>query len=227
MKSKDICKSGFSFIDIHNHQSQTLCSNNISLLSIDVVSEFVLPENNLFSAGIHPWSSDVNEIDWYIYLLRKLISHKNCIAIGECGLDYSKNILKEQQIYAFEKQIEISENVGLPLILHCVKAYDDLLKLKKHYNPKNQWIMHGFNKSKEMAKQLIESGLFLSFGKEIINSGYSKILIDLPIEKMYLETDAEDIDIVDLYKKVSLIKNIEIEELISVIYNNFKTNFIK
>ena len=100
-----------------------------------------------------------------------MLINKYCVGIGECGLDFFKKTIDEQkQIHFFSKQIELSEALELPLIIHCVRAFHELFYLHKLYKPKQAWIVHGFNGSLKLATQLLEKGIYMSFGKTLLLS---------------------------------------------------------
>ena len=66
------------------------------------------------------------------------------VAVGEAGFDKLTAAPMELQVRMFEKQVELSEKYRLPLIIHCVKAMDELLAVRKKLNPAQPWIWHGF-----------------------------------------------------------------------------------
>lgn len=114
------------------------------------------------SVGLHPWY--VNEM-WQQQLerLQLDIQLPNVVAIGECGLDMVKGPELSLQLAAFEAQIRLAETHRLPLIIHCVRAFDQLLQLQKKYNPQQLWIVHGFRGKPQLAQQLLACGIRLSF----------------------------------------------------------------
>lgn len=139
-------------------------------------------------------------------------------AIGECGLDKLRGASMDYQICWFKRQIELSEKVQKPLIIHCVKAWDELLLLHKQVNPRMPWIIHGFRGKPQLAKQLIsKTNIFLSFG---VNFNTGSLLIT-PLSKLFIETDDIEYDLSALYYSVANERNIPLNELISQIECNF------
>jgi len=213
------------YIDIHTHHSQcrNICIQNIV---IENKMPIFINQNNYYSAGIHPWylPENVNES---LYILRKTLQSKKIIAIGEIGLDFHPNIIKKnskkQQIEIFKQQIALGDKLQKPLIIHCVKAWDILLELKNKNKNKIPWIIHGFNKNKELAKQLIKAGFYLSFGANIItNSVNAEAIQTIPLNKIFLETDNQTIyDIKTIYTKASNLLNISKETLTQELIHNF------
>ena len=120
-------------------------------------------------------------------------------AIGECGLDKYSQVDFDIQKQYFIKQIKLSELTHKPLIIHCVKAYNELLNLKKIYKPTQPWLIHGFRKNKNVAEQLIKAGCFLSFGQY-----YNPEALTFAFQAghAFLETDMDVMPIEDVYQKV-------------------------
>ena len=173
-----------------------------------------------FSAGIHPHFSAENidqKFDW----LQKISKHKNCLAIGECGLDGLINIDDEMQEEVFQRQIEFANEISKPLIIHCVKRFSQLLQFRKI--AKVPMIVHGFNKRKTIGDDLLKNGFCLSFGKSVLyNVNLQDFLKDFPTEKLYLETDSSNFEIKELYQKVADLKKISLEDLTQKIKENLK-----
>ena len=133
----------------------------------------------------------------------------------------------ELQKEVFKKQIQLSEKYKKPLIIHCVKAHQEIIEIKKEVNPKQVWILHGFNKNKQLAESLLKNGIILSFGSAIIkNKKLQEVLVELPISSLLLETDASELEIQEIYQKASEIKNSSLIDLQVAIYQNFKRIFI-
>ena len=97
-----------------------------------------------------------------------------------CTTDYSL------QLRFFERQIELSETLQLPLIIHLVKAQDELLRLHKLYHPTCPWVIHGFRGKAPVATQLLEKGIYLSFGRHFHPES---LTLALEQKRAFLETD--------------------------------------
>jgi TatD DNase family protein len=134
----------------------------------------------------------------------------------------------ELQKEVFKKQIQLSEKYKKPLIIHCVKAHQEIIEIKKEVNPEQVWILHGFNKKKQLAESLLKNGIILSFGSAIIeNKKLQEVFLELPISSILLETDDSELEIQEIYQKASEIKNSSLTDLQAAIYQNFKRIFIK
>ncbi len=205
--------------DCHSHFNSL---NHVTILNISGVND---EDIKCFSVGIHPWES--SKIEDNFLSIEHLAKGEKCIAIGEIGLDKLKgpDILIQKNV--FEKQIEISEKLKLPVIIHCVKAWNELKVLKQKLNPIQVWIYHGFNKI-GILEEVLESGLMISIGSSILSNIKLQMHLELiPNDKLLLETDDSQIDIFDIYKKVSEIKKISLSELEQIIEENFKRIFRK
>ena len=90
---------------------------------------------------------------------------KRVIALGEAGLDKCCHVPFALQEEAFRMMGSFSEQHCLPLIIHAVKVYNELIALKKEIHPSQPWIVHGFRGKKELAQSLVRQGFYLSFGE--------------------------------------------------------------
>ena len=201
------------FFDFHHHDAGKIFG--IYNLKFNEV-----PPQSFFSAGIHP-DAVADDFEEKLNWLREISAHKNCVAIGECGLDGLIDVDEELQEKAFQAQIEIANSVKKPLIIHCVKRFSQLLKFRKM--SKVPMIVHGFNKRKTIGDDLLKNGLCLSFGKSVLyNVNLQDFVKHLPIEKLFLETDSADFEIKELYQKVADLKNMRLEDLSKKIKNNLQ-----
>jgi TatD DNase family protein len=141
------------------------------------------------------------------------------LAIGECGLDTRIDIPRNQQIEIFRAQAELSMEGNKPLIIHCVRAYDDIIALHKLLKPQNPWIIHGFNRNERIASMLLEQGILLSIGKELLNTRHplSTFFTKITHYPFFLESDGKDIAIETLYQKAAQLLDRSIEEISSII----------
>lgn len=181
-----------------------------------------------FSIGIHPWYINEDRLEQDLKKIEFEIYNKNCLAIGECGLDKRIDIPLANQIEVFKAHVFLAEKYKMPLILHLVGAFDELLLLKKEYKISVPIIIHGFSKNEILAKQLISNGCFLSLGKYLFsNPEVEKVLKNLPLSSFFLETDMQNISIEEVYKKAASIKECSLCELENQIEINWKNVFNK
>lgn len=179
-----------------------------------------------YSIGIHPWFIDENRLSTDLQIIEEKLKLSECLALGECGLDKRIEVPMQLQIEVFEKQIALAEKYQKPLVLHLVAAFDELIEIKKRLNISVPIIIHGFSKSEQLAKQLIDNGFYLSFGKYLLrNKEMETVFKSIPNDKFFLETDTIEETLEEVYQKAALCKNISVEELLSKILNNWKSIF--
>lgn len=197
------------FVNIHTHQPSkpefiTILNLNFS----EAEKVFSSNEEGFYSVGFHPWFADEfsNEL---FHKLTNWAKDKRLTVIGECGLDKNSKVPINQQLFVLEKQILLSEKVEKPLVIHCVGFFNELLEIKKQFNPQQLWIIHGFRGKPELAKQVLKAGCALSFGEHFNIESVSVT----PIDKLYVETDESSINIEEMYKQLSSIKLCSAEAL--------------
>lgn len=209
----DFISLNMIFFNFHHHNPQ------ISYGIYNSTPEEKIP-GHYFSVGIHPqniheqWENDLENL--------KIISQNpKCLAIGECGLDALVNIDENIQKKVFEAQILWANQIQKPIIIHCVKRFQELIPFQKI--AKVPMIIHGFNKKKAIADEILKHGFYLSFGKSVLhNLSLQTTLKEIPLEKIFLETDDADFDIAELYQKVAEIKEISVEKLQEQISKNLE-----
>lgn len=190
--------------DIHTHNESS--SGNIVIRN---EFPFSINKEGFFSVGIHPWY--FSEDDWQSQweTVTKKVKYEHCAAIGECGLDRNVKYPLSLQKTIFERHILLSEEVKKPLIIHCVKAYSELISLKKKYQPQQPWILHGFNKNQAVATTLINENIKLSFGKSLLtNITVQEVFKSIPEGSYFLETDDSGLDIAEIYQKAKQLRGL-------------------
>lgn len=210
------------YIDIHTHQADS----DPEILSIvnrsisDNKNE--LNRNQAYSIGIHPWDIEKLEIDSIDNYLEDFFADKSSIAIGEIGLDKLIGTNFSIQEKFFTAQVQLAKLTQKPVIIHCVKSQEELLRIKQANDTGTAWVFHGYSKSLQLAKDLLKFGFFLSFGENLLrNEKLQSVFREIPLEKIFLETDDKQIDIRKIYQKASEIKGIEIDVLKEQILLNY------
>jgi TatD DNase family protein len=210
------------YIDIHSHHT-IRPPETVRVVSLyDNFSR--VHELEACSAGLHPWYLDEIETRWQ--LLQDVASLPNVIAIGECGLDKVTATDWSLQLDAFARQIELAKQLAKPLIIHCVRVYEEVMHLLNKHKISVPVIFHGFNKSPELAAQLTSHGYYLSFGAALMKGGQPAATFkSVPPHHMFLETDDAPEDIKDIYRMAALVRETTEEALILQLQQNFKTAF--
>ena len=210
------------FLDIHTHKAAQR-KGVISIQSLSLTSDIFLamPKTKPISIGLHPWYATVGKLEIQLSYMSVLARQQNVKLIGECGLDKLKGENLDNQIMIFEQQIALAEMLNKPIILHCVKAFAELIEIKKYLNIKVPMIVHGFNKNKELGKQLLRNGFLLSFGTSILkeNSGAQQLLQET--DNFFLETDDAEISIEEIYQASANLKKCSVEEMKALIFANW------
>ena len=214
----------YHYLDIHTHK-QTPHSVSI----VNCLSNFSqLPASGFYSVGIHPWYINA-ETERQFMKLTEVSKQTNVLAIGECGLDKVCNIDFALQPTYFTKQIQLAQALHKPLIIHCVRAYNEVVQILEEQKVNVPVVFHGFNKNYKMAQALIAKGYYLSFGKQLLTTSVAETFKFLPLEQVFLETDDSEIEIEALYKAAAAIKNIDVASLCKQLTKNalqvFNLNF--
>lgn len=214
------------FYNIHSHHVVPL-NNEVVITNLFPSQSNIIKTGKYYSIGLHPWYIKKEIIDQSLKEIQKLSQAKEVIAIGETGLDKVTETPFELQIEVFERHIQISESIKKPLIIHCVKSFNELIQLKKKLKPKSPWIVHGFNSKPEVAEMLMKHKIILSFGKALMYpmSNAAIVLSQISEDSFFLETDDSEHSIKDIYKAAAKIKKIDLDHLKSIVLQNFKNCF--
>ena len=209
------------FWDIHTHIKKNNTQEECSIYNLNVPNHLCRCgldlQNSFYSLGIHPWKIYPELLSEHLRFVEENIRFDAVKAIGECGLDKLTETPWELQIRAFQSQILISEKWNKPVIIHCVKAFDELLALKRELKPKQAWIIHGFRGNPEQMRQLTDHGLFLSFGIRFNEETIREVSLD----KLFLETDEAEVPVFSIYESVAQTKKISLQNLQEQIEKNF------
>lgn len=197
------------------------------MLYIDFHTHHLPTENGVVAVvdgrdtwGIHPWQvgqsplpkdlEEASEVDW-----------ETLLAIGECGLDALRGASMERQEEVFLQHIALSERLGKPLIVHCVKAIDRLLRLRREQKPTMPWMLHGFRGKPQQLRSLLDAGFYIGFGFR----HNAESLRLCPAERLLLESDDQPQSITLLYRKVAEERGIEVADLYDEMGKNYRKFF--
>lgn len=172
-----------------------------------------------FTCGIHPWHSEDAEAQ--LLYLEEIAANSRIVAIGEAGLDKLKGPDLPIQKQVFERHIRLSEKLKKPLIIHCVKAWEELIALYKQYKPAQPWIIHGFRGKPELTKQLVDLGFRFTIGAKFNPDGLALI----PISSMFCETDESELAIEEIYLAVADALELDTDEFVLKIAENVQQLF--
>lgn len=142
------------------------------------------------AVGIHPEECENLPYN-YIDIIRSLAKEKKAVAIGEIGLDYHYDgFNKELQIKCFKRQLELAEELNMPVIIHSRDATKDTMEILRKYKPIG--VMHCFSGSAETAREIINLGMMISFTGVLTFKNAKKAVEAcsvIPMDRLMLETD--------------------------------------
>jgi TatD DNase family protein len=176
---------------------------------------------------VHPWYIEEKALEKHLAEVEALSAGDQIIAIGETGLDKLTKAPIELQKLIFARHLDIAARSRKPVIVHCVKAHNEL---KAAYNAQKAdipLIIHGFNSNLTIAEQMLNSGFCLSFGVALFmpNSNASSVITKIPEDRLFLETDDSEWSIFDIYRKAAGLRQTSVAHLRDVIARNFKNCF--
>ena len=174
--------------DIHTHKL-AVHPEDIAIVSTIVRKDIEENLSSYRSYGIHPWY--IEDVREQIEILCGFAHLPETVAIGEAGLDKLAEVDMDGQLDVFRQQALLAEEIRKPLIIHCVKAWEELLAIRKGLSPEMPWIIHGFRGNEQLAKQLTTHGFYLSFGP-LFNAEAVK---HVDPERIFAETDDKEVDI--------------------------------
>ena len=214
------------FINIHSHYSP-LAYNEIVIRN---AYYFLLKQpidNQYISVGVHPWGAIKSRFNSTLEEIEKASKQANVLAIGEIGLDYlypNQEVQKEM----FLAQLQLARKLQFPVIVHCVKALEDLFTILKTYP--HPTILHNFYASESLTKKFCQlPEVSFSLGKRYLHAKgehklYSK---SIPLHRLFFETDQMRIPVQQVYEKYGLANSVSVKELSAQIWQNALTYFPK
>ena len=195
------------------------------------------PEKCFPMMGLHPCSVKENVVE-QLNLIESWLRKKIFIGVGETGLDYYWDItFKKEQIFSFEKHIAWAIEYKLPLIIHTRNSFEDTFNLvQKHHCKELKGIFHCFSGTAEDAEKIMSLETFkMGIGGVVTfkNSGLDKVVEQIPLDYLVLETDApylapvphrgkrnEPAFLEQIAFKLAQIKNIDVQTLSEITTQN-------
>ncbi|MES2680611.1 MAG: TatD family hydrolase [Bacteroidota bacterium] len=210
------------FINAHTHAQ--LYDAKIEIVNLDLSA---VDKPNYYSYGLHPWHINKDNCYEQLEILKRMVYEKRCLALGECGLDRLSTVPFALQEEVFIEQIRLANEVKKPLIIHCVKAFNELINCLNLNDNEMPVIIHGFNNNENIARVLVNEGYYFSFGKALLGyeSNAAKAIINTGRKNFFLETDDADLSIKYVYKKAAELLRIDEEIIQQQLQSNFETVF--
>ncbi|HLT88819.1 MAG TPA: TatD family hydrolase [Sphingobacterium sp.] len=206
------------YINIHTHCTLPPTEQVFSLPNVIISKNYLFPHP--CSLGIHPWYIERNATA-QLDALHQYGKKKQVLAIGECGLDKLCDTAWDLQEAIFRKQILYANSIQKPLIIHCVRAYQECLQILHEEKVSVPVIFHGFGKKSELATQILNLGYFLSLGDALLSGKKDDLIQQIPLDKILLETDDKSVNIIDIYAYFCRVRKIELRLLKEQLYQNF------
>ncbi|MBK8952670.1 MAG: TatD family hydrolase [Chitinophagaceae bacterium] len=185
------------YINIHNHTK----AKNDELSIENRYNNFEqITKEGRYSIDLHPWY--ISAFHWKNELraMQQASRIPSVLAIGECGLDRQCSVSFTLQEEVFAAQVQWANAIGKPLIIHCVRAWDEVLSLLKKEKNSMPVVFHGYTKNAELAQRIIAAGYYLSFGKALQYQQAKSVIASVPADKILLETDDSAFSIDAIYK---------------------------
>lgn len=226
-----------------DHGVKAMFLPNVDLETIDKVFELAgaFPENCFPMVGLHP-ESVFEDFEEKLVPIEKIILQKKIYGIGETGLDYYwDQTFKEQQKASFDRQLKMAKKYNLPIVIHVRNSFDDVIELvQQNVSPGLTGIFHCFTGTLAEAEKIIGLGFYLGIGGIVTfkNGGLDKVIPEVPLESIVLETDSpflapvpyrgkrnESSYVVNVAERIAQLKNISIEEVAGITTQNAQKLF--
>ncbi len=197
------------YVNIHAHRR---ASSMDEWVLTNVLAQDYPPdgyEDAQYSVGLHPWHIEGFDVELLLKKVQLATENIKVLALGETGLDKAIKTPMKLQLQIFEAQVELAEHTDLALIIHAVKSFNELKDFVKVHQPHVPMIIHGFRGGTRVAEEMIKAGFYLSLGSPLLVSAtLAEVAAMLPLEKLFLESDEDDVEIQLLYKRVAEIRGI-------------------
>ncbi len=194
------------------------------------------------AAGIWPDTSSLSDIGPRVAILEQHVQDPECIAVGECGLDYHwMNGTREQQLQLFRTQVEMAVRYNKPLIVHSRMAHKDTLEVVKSVSTRIAVIIHCFGYNEAAAMEYLDAGCYISFAGNITykkSNDLRSACVVVPDSRLLLETDSpymnpepmrgknsSPLDICRTYQVVSELRSTAVDKISTAVLNQAKNIF--
>ncbi|MCB9283487.1 MAG: TatD family hydrolase [Lewinellaceae bacterium] len=212
------------YIDLHTHlfspDPSVWAVRNFHQQEKHQAEEFQGP----ISIGLHPWFVEEGswEADWQ--WLERESARKEVVAIGEAGLDRLQGPALSLQEEVFLRQIHLAEKCRKPLIIHCVRAWEELERVTRKADASIPMVLHGFQKNVAVLERFSDQGFYFSFGEALLKDGSTaqKALCAAPVDRIFFETDDGAHAIQLIYEKAAALLNRELPEVQMLIHSNYE-----
>ena len=211
---------------IHNHITNYPDTNILDIGTEEKAAE----DAPLFSTGIHPKLID-NTFRERLAIVERLAQRPNCAAIGECGIDIFATATVEMQKEAFIQHLRLAQRVSKPVIVHCVRAYSEIISAINATRFLLPVVMHSYSGNIQTTRQLLRrENIYFSFSDKILvpNCAAAKSLEIIPIERIMIETDNSESPLQPIVEQIAAHKRVGEEDVVAAnnqIFNHLIMNY--
>ena len=213
------------WINIHTHHKPNNETELVIRNAYNSAPLTLLPLGYYFSCGIHPWFATQNTISKSLAQIERSLTHKNCLALGECGLDRLRGPKLSVQQLIFDAHIKLAKHYNKPLIIHSVRAHSEVIAMmRQNIQPA---VIHGFNGGKKALSAFLDQGFRISVGHRLLMSPAGReCILHIPLEMLYFETDTQCMPVRGVYETFARLAHVELNTLRQQIWTNFTRDFI-
>lgn len=213
------------YVDFHTHRrsGDALEILNVEALDAGAVAR-ACQQGQPFSLGVHPWRADVSqtELQEAFSRIEQCVNVDGFVAIGECGLDWASQVARAAQMSVFEQQIELAHRLTVPVVLHCVRAFEEVMQTLRVRKIRRA-VFHSFVGSPQQAERVVREGYFCSFSPRSLASPRTREVIKaIAPSVMLVERDECECSIEEVYEAVATLRKCSVEELREIVFDNYK-----
>ena len=196
---------------------------------VSIINRYVeqpLENGALYSMGIHPWHIPAEpQLTKQLALLQqRVLSSSNIVAIGETGIDRSIQTPVQQQEKVFMSQLSLAQKAQKPVIVHCVRAYPDIVRCIKETGFQQPVIFHGYRANIHITEMLMTHGFWVSLGERSLTMN-SETLKCIRIDKLLVESDDTPGSLAMVYEALASRLGFPLEYVTNAVEINFRTVF--
>ncbi len=186
------------------------------------------------AVGVHP--QDAGEVTGNINKIGDMLKRDKIAAVGEIGLDYYyEGYDREMQLRAFREQMDLAEQLDMPVVIHDRDAHEDTLRVIKEFKDV-KGVLHCYSGSLEFAKEVLKLDYYLGFTGVVTFKNAKKaveVAGGIPIDRLLVETDCpymaptpyrgkrnDSSYLIHIIEKIAEIRGVEKEYLTRVTFEN-------
>lgn len=197
-------------LDFHTHH---LLATD-ALISVSP-TDFAPMPGKRYAVGIHPWHTE-DDVEAQMQALAEAAQNEQVMAIGETGLDSLRGAPLDVQMCLFERHIALAETLGKPLVIHCVRTSQQVLKAWSESRKSVVWAIHGFRGNARVVAPLVKAGFYISFGERF----NADALRAVPLDRLLAETDESALPIGQIISQLAVALQMPSERIESIVAAN-------